>query len=216
MKSAWRAIRVRSRHASWLSGSASSSRRVGFSGPSSGRIEDGEPFDLDHLVVDALLEVAVLVDHVGDAAAHPGSEVPAGFADHDDTSTGHVLAAVVADPFDDGDGAGVADGETFPGSSVEVAVAGDGAIQHGVADDDVLFRHDRAGWFGLDDDPPTGQSLADVVVGVTFEMQRDAACQPGAEALARGALQLDRESCRVADRRGRSDGRPRRRAWRRP
>ena len=40
-------------------------------------------------------------EHVGDAAAHAGGEVPAGAAEHDDAAAGHVLAAVIADAFDD-------------------------------------------------------------------------------------------------------------------
>ena len=47
-------------------------------------------------------EAAVLVEHVGDAAAHAGGEVAAGPAEHDDAAAGHVLAAVVADALDDG------------------------------------------------------------------------------------------------------------------
>ena len=89
-----------------------------------------------------LLEVAVLVEHVGDAARHAGREVAARRAEHDDDAAGHVLAAVVAGAFDDRDGAGVAHGEALAGDAAEIALAGDGAVQHRVADDDALLRHD--------------------------------------------------------------------------
>ena len=48
-------------------------------------------------------KAAVLVEHVCDAAAHPGGEVPTGRAEDDDAAARHVLAAVVADAFDHGE-----------------------------------------------------------------------------------------------------------------
>ena len=63
------------------------------------------------LDVAALPEIAVRVPDVGDAAAHAGGEVAAGGAEDDDAAAGHVFAAVVADAFDHGVGAAVADGE---------------------------------------------------------------------------------------------------------
>ena len=67
-----------------------------------GRVLVGERFEADHAHVAALGEVAVLVEHVGDAAAHAGREVAPGRPEHDDAPAGHVLAAVVADALDDG------------------------------------------------------------------------------------------------------------------
>ena len=46
-------------------------------------------------------EVVVRVPDVGDAARHAGGEVAAGRAEDHDAAAGHVLAAVVADAFDD-------------------------------------------------------------------------------------------------------------------
>ena len=57
-------------------------------------------------------------------------------AEDDDDAAGHVFAAVVADALDDGDGAGVAHGEALAGDAAEIAFAGDGAVEHRVADDD--------------------------------------------------------------------------------
>jgi len=46
---------------------------------------------------------------------------------------------MVADAFHDGDGARVAHGETLA-ATFEIGFAGDGAVEHGIADDDVLQR----------------------------------------------------------------------------
>jgi len=52
------------------------------------------------LWVAARCERAVLVEHVRDAAAHAGGEVPARAAEHSDDAARHVFAAVVTDALD--------------------------------------------------------------------------------------------------------------------
>ena len=118
------------------------------------------------------LERAVLVEHIGDAARHAGGEVAAGPAEHDDDAAGHVFAAVVAGAFDDGDGAGVAHGEALAGDAAEIAFARDRAVEHGVADDDRLFRHDAGIGRRADDDAAARQALADIVVGRRLRARR--------------------------------------------
>ena len=61
------------------------------------------------------------------------------------------------------------------------------AVADDVAGDDVLLGHQRRARGGPHDDPAAGQALADVVVGVALEAQRDAGRQERAEALAGGA-----------------------------
>ena len=98
----------------------------------------GDRLERHHRHVAAAREAAVLVEHVGDAARHAGGEIAPGLAEHDDDAAGHVFAAMVAGAFDDRDGAGVAHREALAGDAAEIALAGDRAVQHGVADDDVL------------------------------------------------------------------------------
>src|SRR5690349_10026247 len=98
-----------------------------------------------------VLEIALLVEHVGNAARHAGREVAPRRSEHDDNATRHVFAAVIARAFDNGIGAGVADREAFARYAVEVALAGDRAIKHGIADDDAFFRRD-AGFGSRPDD----------------------------------------------------------------
>ncbi len=65
-------------------------------------ISDGldERLEIHHLAVAAAGEVAVHVQHVGDAAAHAGREVPAGAPQNHHAPARHVLAPVVADALD--------------------------------------------------------------------------------------------------------------------
>ena len=84
-------------------------------------------------------------------------------------------------------GAGIAHGEALAGDAAEIAFALDRAVQHGVADDDRFLRHDADCRRRPDDDAPARQALADIVVGIAFELEGDAAREPGAEALPGGA-----------------------------
>jgi hypothetical protein len=71
-------------------------------------------FKVDHGHVAARLEVTRLVENIGDAARHAGSEVAPGLAQHNHDPAGHVFAAVVAGAFDNGNGTGVAHAKRSP------------------------------------------------------------------------------------------------------
>ena len=97
-------------------------------------------FQIDHVEVAERVEQLMLVEDVGDAAAHSGGEVSAGASDDDHRAAGHVLAGMIADAFDDGHGAAVADGESLADQAVDKHFAGRGAVKERVAGDDVFFR----------------------------------------------------------------------------
>ena len=54
-----------------------------------------------------------------------------------------------------------------------------------------FLRHDAGDGRRLDDDAAARQALADIVIAFAFEVEGDAARQPGAEGLAGGALEGD-------------------------
>jgi len=74
------------------------------------------------------------------AARHPGAEVPAVTAKDDDGASGHVLARVVADTLDDGDRAGVANGEPLTRRAGAEELAAGRPVEHRVADEARLAR----------------------------------------------------------------------------
>ena len=132
------------------------------------------------------------VQHIGYAARHARREIAAGRAEHDDNAAGHVFAAVIADALDHRNGARVAHRKTFASDAAEIDLAGNRAIEHGIADDDRLFRHDLSGLARrVDHDAAARQALADIVIAFAFEFQRHAMGEPGAEALAGRALGAD-------------------------
>src|SRR5690606_7156012 len=153
--------------------------------------------EVDLSRVAAVAERAVLVVDVGDAARHAGREVAPGAAEHRDDAAGHVFAAMVAGAFDHGDRARIADCEALARDAVEVGFAGDGAVEHVVAHDDVLGRVPIDVRGRTDDDAPARKALADVVVGIAHEIERDAVGEPGAEALPGDPLEVDAELLRL-------------------
>ena len=131
------------------------------------------------------------VPDVGDAAGHAGREVAARGAENHRAAAGHVLAAVVADAFDDGLGAAVAHAEPLGGAAAEERAAARRAVQRDVADEDVVLGLERGDLRRIDDETPARQALADVVVAVAFELERDALRQERAEALSGRARELE-------------------------
>ena len=123
----------------------------------------------------------------------PAAKLRPVVAQHDDHAAGHVFAAVVAAAFHHRDGTGVTDGEALAGNALEVGFTGYGAVEHGVADDDVLHRVALGDGRLTDDDATAGQALADIIVAVAGEVQRHAARQERGEALAGGSGKMDRD-----------------------
>ncbi len=142
--------------------------------------------------VAALLgEVAFFIEHVSDTSAHAGGEVAAGAAEHDDKALGHVFATVISQALHHGRCAGIAHGESLAGHAIEVSLTARRAIEHDVADEDVLFRQEGGFARRIHDQPAAGQSFADVIVGVAFERERNALGQKRAETLSRRTGKLD-------------------------
>ena len=156
----------------------------------------GNEFFLDRLQrylrhVAARLEAAFLVEHVGDAAGHARCEVATGHPEHDDRPAGHVLATMITDTLDDGGSARVADGKALAGDTSEKGFAFGCTVENGIADDDVVRGFAPEAGTRTDDDPPTRQALADIVVGFANQVQGHAARQKRAEGLAGGAREMD-------------------------
>src|SRR5690606_25388602 len=81
--------------------------------------------------------------------------------------------------------------EALAGNAAEIAFAFDGAVKHGVADDNRLLRHYAGIFSRADHDAAARKALADIVVAVAHELERDAARQERSEGLAGGAGQPD-------------------------
>ncbi len=109
---------------------------------------------IDLCVIDEAGEVTVRIIDIGDPAAHPRSDIASGLAQHNHYAAGHVFAGVIASAFDHRQRARIAHGETFTRDAVEICLPRDRAIEHGVADDDVVLRGARRGvWLAHDDAP---------------------------------------------------------------
>src|SRR5579872_780040 len=133
----------------------------------------------------------MLVENVGDAAAHACGKIPSTAAKDEDDTFRHILTAVIADALDYGGCSRVAHSEAFARNSVEESFAAGGAVQSDVADDDVFFRGESRLPRRINNNLAAGKSLADVVVGVAFERERDALRQKCTQALSRRSGEMD-------------------------
>jgi hypothetical protein len=133
-----------------------------------------------HLGIAACWEIALLVEDIGNTAAHPRCEIASGFTQDDDLSACHVFATVVADRFYYSTHPRVADAETFASHVVDVDFAPGGSVEGDVADDDV-FGGDTSG---------TGIQMADIMVQP--RVTRGAVEKPNYSAPRRAAIAMSR------------------------
>src|SRR5690606_13929983 len=121
-----------------------------------------ERLEVDALRIHAAREAAVEIEHVGEAAAHAGREVPPGRTEHHHAPARHVLAAVVTDALDHRLRTAVAHAEALARQALEVGLAGGGAVQRHVARDHVLGGIEARTLRDADDDPAAREALAAV------------------------------------------------------
>src|SRR5690242_20026396 len=145
----------------------------------------------DHVAVDTSREDLRLVQDVRGAIGHSSGEVPAHGPQHHDRSGGHVLAAVVARALDDGDSPRVADGEPIAGAAGREERARGGAVERGVAENDLRVSVIGGRCFPErpDHEVTARQALPDVVVRFTLELEAHAGHGKRPEALARAATE---------------------------
>ena len=148
-------------------------------------------FQVNHAAVAESREDAVFVEDKGDSTTHAGRKVSPSLAQDDSHAAGHVFAAMVAHTFHDGVRAAVAHRESLSGHSSEIRFASGGAVQNCVANDDVVFGNEGRTFWWVNHQPATGQTLANIVVGIAFERQCDAFCKECAKALACRTAELD-------------------------
>ena len=98
---------------------------------------------------------------------------------------------MIAGPFDHRNGTRIAHREAFTGHAFEMGLARDGAIEHRVADDDV------PGWIARNarrlahHHTAAGKALADIVIGIAHQFERNPMGEESAEALPGGAVEAD-------------------------
>src|SRR5690606_29958556 len=138
-----------------------------------------------HRLVAAALELPIHIEHIGDAPTHTRGEVTPGRPQHHSHTARHVLTAMVAYAFHHADGAAVANSETLARQPASKHLAAGGAIQAGIANDNVLLRHERGILRREYHNAPTADAFAHVVVRVTLQRHGDSLLQERAEALSR-------------------------------
>ena len=155
-----------------------------------------ELLQLDHVFVDPAVEAVVPVQDIGDAAAHAGREVLARGAKKHRSAACHIFQAVVAAAFRHSGGAGVPDTETLTGHAANIGCAGSRPVQGHVADDTVFRSFEPAAFRRAHDQPASRESLAEAVIGVSPELNGQAAGDESPEGLAAAAFAMNQEAVR--------------------
>ena len=137
----------------------------------------------DHVHVAVPVEVTVLVEDIGDTCGHSGGEVPTAPAEHDDTTSGHVLTAMVSGTLRYGHGTAVPHTEPLTDGTRGVELSGCRTVHQGVTGDDVA-----AGNIPVmgEDDPSAGETLSNVVVGESLHPEGHTLGEERTEALSGG------------------------------
>src|SRR5260370_34504243 len=143
----------------------------------------GDRLEVDLALIAQAREAAPRVPDIGNAPRHAGREIAPGVADHDDHAAGHVFAAMIARALDDGGDTRIAHREAFTRDTLEIRLAGNRAVKHGVADNDVFGRLSACHGRLAHNKAPSRQALARVVIGVAKELQCHAVRQERAKAL---------------------------------
>ena len=116
--------------------------------------------EFDHLHIAVVVEVSFLVPHISNTAAHAGGEVAPCTSENHHASSGHIFAAVVADPFQDSDSTGVAHAETFAYTSVDIYFATCRPVYQGVSGNRVVLGYESRPYRRHHADAPTTQAFA--------------------------------------------------------
>src|SRR5713226_7266985 len=110
--------------------------------------------------------------NVCQAAGHARSEIQTERTEHQHHAAGHVLAAVLADAFDHGESATIANSEAFAGTPSDKKSSGSCAVQNSVSGKYIAAPR-SAGACG-DCNRSSGQTFANVIVGFAFQFEVDA------------------------------------------
>src|SRR2546425_333257 len=141
-----------------------------------------------------LPHLLLCIQHVGNTTGHSRGKVAAGLAQHYHAAPGHVFTSVIAEGLDHGVGSAVAHTKSLTRDAPNVGFAAGRTIERNIADDYVFLCAECsfAGW--VDDDLPARQSLAEIVVRVAFEFERNSAWHKRAETLPGGTIERELNS----------------------
>ena len=144
--------------------------------PADQRVQDldvrirGHLLHSDQLGIKLLRKLAALVEHIGDAVRHAGSEVAACLPQDDDDALSHVLAAVIANALDYRFGAAVTYCEALARPAGGEKHAAGRAIEDRVADDSVVVAGKRRVLRRPHNHLTAAHPLAHIVVGLAPEL----------------------------------------------
>ena len=145
----------------------------------------------NHFFVGFRVKIVVLIQHIGDAAAHARRKVFAHGADNHHTASCHIFTAVVAHTLHHRCGAGVPDTEPLTGRAIDEGLAGSSSVECHVADDDIFVLPERGSLGRINHQLSSRQALSEVIIGITRQFQCEPFRDERAETLSAGTPAQD-------------------------
>ena len=151
--------------------------------------QDGAEFNA--LRIAALRKRSVFVIDISNTARHTGAEVSSDVTQNHHSASGHVFAAVIAAAFRNRCCAGKTNGKTLTGYAVKEGFTARSSVQNRVAGDDVFVASASEVGRAANNNASAGETLTDIIVGFTDQIQRHTVGQEGSEGLSGNAGQLN-------------------------
>ncbi len=126
----------------------------------------------NHLLIQPLIQIIPLIQHISHAAAHARREILPRAAQHHNAPAGHILTAMVANALHHSRSSRIAHTEPFPGHAVYESLPTGSPIQSHIPDDDILTGLEPAGLGRIHNQLPPGKPLAKIVIAVPYQLQR--------------------------------------------
>ena len=138
----------------------------------------------NHLLIQTDIQIVILIQHIGDAAAHTCRKVLAGRAKHHHTASRHVLTAVIAYALHHRNSAGISHAEPLSGHTVNKSLSAGGPIERNVSYYNIFLRLKPASLRRINHQLSAGKPFSKVIVAVPYQLQGESPGDKSAEALA--------------------------------
>ena len=128
------------------------------------------------------------IQDIGKAAAHARRKILPGFSEDNGAASGHILQPVISAAFYNCRGSGIADAEPLSGNAADIRFSACRPIKSHISDDNVLRSLKPAVGRGNNDNLSAGQSLSQVVIGISRQAERQSLRSKRAKRLSAASL----------------------------
>ena len=146
---------------------------------------------LNHIHVTEIVEIVVLVPHVGNTTTHSGSEISTRFTKHYNTTACHIFATMVASTLDNSNSTRVAHTEALAHLTIDIQFAACSSIKTSVTSNDIVLGIEVASYWRENRNTTSRESLSKIVISLAFEFKINTLNKECAKTLTSRPLELN-------------------------